>query len=564
LKLKQRPAAQAGAIHNAPFLITEVSFYVRKEARSVGFGFGAHIVTQDGPSFYGSIGVSSSPLKMEAAVAYTGEGYWNEPLGIEGLKISAFEIEFEFPIAPLPVPTLFKIIGSGCIGQEGKEWCADISIFADVEEPVYFFSGRFDGVNLKQIAGAFDPNKYIPTEVNDVLESFEFEELELEFADAPLGALADPPTLQRHDGTEVVVQGGYFQATVTGLEAGIIRADHASFFFERTPDAKVSVQTAISLPKTEVRISALDWLNPGGGFTVTFLRPDSSDLLDAVVDFLEGNGDSTITEHYASKGKGESPSTKLVSDDEIYPVRCVSDSDRSNDGWSKRNGCSIWYESDVWTEGCVTRSWSGAETFCNNQGGRLPTLKEIESKCVRGSGCQYDSKLVWSSTAKSQQAPTIRGDFDSDGPFFYLKAASGEEPVIAFAAAVELYVLDTKVTASVTGFFKEGVLEASFSAKLEEVPIPNWMAAQDAFTGHLEGWIDVDGNVFDNSGHFVKNAVTGLSDKAEETKDWLEYNYNYYSNYYFGRRKLFDSSNMLRFGEIEVTWSGTINADMLV
>merc|ERR1712061_451632 len=57
--------------HNAPFLITQVSFYVRKEQDRLVLA-SVLISTQDGPSFYGSIGVSSSPWKMEAAVAYTG------------------------------------------------------------------------------------------------------------------------------------------------------------------------------------------------------------------------------------------------------------------------------------------------------------------------------------------------------------------------------------------------------------------------------------------------------------------------------------------------------------
>jgi len=369
----------------------------------------------------------------------------NRPLGIDELKISAFEIEFEFLIVPppaLPVPTLFAIRGAGCLGQnEGEGWCAGISIFADVTEPVYFFSGRFDGLNLKQIAGAFDTKRVIPDEVNDILKEFGFEELDLEVADAP-GAIINPPTLQRHDGTEVVIEGGYFQATVKGLQAGIIQADYASFFFERTPEGKVSVETAISLPKTQVSIPQLDWLNPNGGFTVTFGMPESSELLVDVEEFLA----------------------------------------------------------------------------------------------------------------------TTTGEFNSNGPFFYLKAASEESPVIAFGADVEFYVLDAKVKASVTGIFREGELEASFTAKLEEVPIPDWMAARDAFAGHLEGWIDVDGNVFDNSGHFLKNAVTGgttmIGDKAEETAEWLAW--------LAGRRRLFDSSELIRFGEIEVSWTGTIGADMLV
>jgi len=450
----------------APFAIKSVSFYARREVSSrgvssVGFGFGADIETDEGPTFYGSIGLSSSPTgwNMEAAVEYTGEGYWNQPFGIEALKVSAFTIAFEVSISP-PSVRRFEITGAGCLGQaEGDQFCADISIFADVTEPVFFFSGRFDRLNLKQIAEVFDPNGNIPAQANNVLETFGFEELDLEFAAAPG---PEPVTLQRWDGTEVVVEGGYVQATVAGLQAGIIRADYASFFFEMTTDVppKVSVETAISLPRTQVRISQLDWLNSDGGFTVTFLEPESSELSDVVAEFF-GGADATIPR---------------------------------------------------------------------------------------------------------------------DGPFFYLKASSTEAPVIAFGAAVELYILDTKVEASVTGSFDQGDLTASFSARLPEVRIPDWMIPDipDTFDGYLE-WIDSDNNVFDNSGHFVKNALTGgtnmvldgveqTREKTEETIEWIAW--------HLGRRRLVDpsrrrltdpsdSSAWVPYG-IEVSWEGTISADMLV
>lgn len=93
----------------------------------------------------------------------------------------------------------------------------------------------------------------------------------------------------------------------------------------------------------------------------------------------------------------------LASDDDTYAVRCADDDDRTNDGWRTKGTttCGIWYESDVWDEGCVTKTYSEAVAFCAAQDGRLPTLAEIESGCVQGSGCQYDSALIWSSTAST-------------------------------------------------------------------------------------------------------------------------------------------------------------------
>ena len=54
------------------------------------------------------------------------------------------------------------------------------------------------------------------------------------------------------------------------------------------------------------------------------------------------------------------------------------------------------------------KSFSDAEAFCIAQGGRLPTIIEIESQCVRGTGCGYDSSLIWSSTTASDRPVGIQ------------------------------------------------------------------------------------------------------------------------------------------------------------
>jgi len=135
-------------------------------------------------------------------------------------------------------------------------------------------------------------------------------------------------------------------------------------------------------------------------------EPNNNNPLSSWNDFDWYNREAvceTAAEHYASWGSANSATTILASNNNIYGVRCVSDSDRSGDGWSKRMGCSVWTESDIWADGCVTKSWSEANAFCNQQSGRLPTLFEIEQNCLQGTGCQYDSQLIWSSTTQDRR-----------------------------------------------------------------------------------------------------------------------------------------------------------------
>jgi len=82
-------------------------------------------------------------------------------------------------------------------------------------------------------------------------------------------------------------------------------------------------------------------------------------------------------------------------------VRCVSDIEIT--GWAERSTCgeTIWTESDAWLvgeEGCQLMTWWDANLFCQQQGGRLPTVEELIGGCIAGSGCGYDAELIWSST----------------------------------------------------------------------------------------------------------------------------------------------------------------------
>jgi len=92
-----------------------------------------------------------------------------------------------------------------------------------------------------------------------------------------------------------------------------------------------------------------------------------------------------------------------TADSELYAVRCVSET-YNGKRWMRRVHCfpeKLWWASDAWKEGCQRAlSWTDANAFCQRYNGRLPTLDEItEKKCrLKGSGCKFNTKLVWTST----------------------------------------------------------------------------------------------------------------------------------------------------------------------
>ena len=106
--------------------------------------------------------------------------------------------------------------------------------------------------------------------------------------------------------------------------------------------------------------------------------------------------------------------TSLVDANSLVAVRCVSDDDRSADGWKTNDVCDNYWESSPWNipqadctnydsanqncKDCQTLNWRDASAFCASQGGRLPTLDELLADCVKGSGCSFDFIQVWSST----------------------------------------------------------------------------------------------------------------------------------------------------------------------
>jgi polyhydroxybutyrate depolymerase len=84
--------------------------------------------------------------------------------------------------------------------------------------------------------------------------------------------------------------------------------------------------------------------------------------------------------------------TRCEGDEEVYAVRCCSDV--SIAGWRLTEG--VWHESNAWNT-CERLSFSAARDFCSAQGGRLCTDDEVGRNLVRGTGCGFDSYLIWTS-----------------------------------------------------------------------------------------------------------------------------------------------------------------------
>ena len=91
---------------------------------------------------------------------------------------------------------------------------------------------------------------------------------------------------------------------------------------------------------------------------------------------------------------------------EKHEVRCCSDS--RIDGWKKKDGCSVWSESDDDEMGgkCHhNKNFAQASTICEDAGARLCTRAELQGNCARGSGCGHDRDLIWSGTESEAAVP---------------------------------------------------------------------------------------------------------------------------------------------------------------
>ena len=76
-------------------------------------------------------------------------------------------------------------------------------------------------------------------------------------------------------------------------------------------------------------------------------------------------------------------------------VRCCADVKPSPAWGSKRPGCSVWGESDAGWPCTRDKTFAEAEAICQDAGARLCTAAELRSGCTQGTGCGFDSELVW-------------------------------------------------------------------------------------------------------------------------------------------------------------------------
>eukprot|EP00986_Skeletonema_menzelii_P010484 scaffold5099_cov135-Skeletonema_menzelii.AAC.6 len=98
-----------------------------------------------------------------------------------------------------------------------------------------------------------------------------------------------------------------------------------------------------------------------------------------------------------SCGAGDS---QKVHKDEEHEVRCCKEQEFNGGGWSGK--CRNFDErikgrSKIGGK-CHYLSFWDAFRKCNDADGRLCTKEEVENSCVKGTGCSYDWKQVWTCT----------------------------------------------------------------------------------------------------------------------------------------------------------------------
>eukprot|EP00984_Skeletonema_dohrnii_P021621 scaffold10854_cov155-Skeletonema_dohrnii-CCMP3373.AAC.1 len=88
--------------------------------------------------------------------------------------------------------------------------------------------------------------------------------------------------------------------------------------------------------------------------------------------------------------------------DTVHEIRCCLTTTGTGPSYWKQK--CLWYKPDLWARSkfagtCKVGTFAEAVDFCKNVPGdntRLCTPEELKNSCAKGTGCGYDSEMIWS------------------------------------------------------------------------------------------------------------------------------------------------------------------------
>jgi len=93
--------------------------------------------------------------------------------------------------------------------------------------------------------------------------------------------------------------------------------------------------------------------------------------------------------------------------EEDHEVRCCSDTEKV--GWKKKANCDVWAGSKLPV--CYhAATFLEAQAICESQEARLCTAEELYKKCTKGTGCNHDRDMIWSSYSIDENSDPIIAD----------------------------------------------------------------------------------------------------------------------------------------------------------
>merc|ERR1711971_1303479 len=115
--------------------------------------------------------------------------------------------------------------------------------------------------------------------------------------------------------------------------------------------------------------------------------------------------EASFTSYWLIRGStdGNNPVAEDTAlENEKHEVRCCADSRlpgfKANSICTLQLGREVWGESKFGDECYHSKTHAGAMDICESVGARLCTKEEIQADCTRGTGCNHNHDLVWTST----------------------------------------------------------------------------------------------------------------------------------------------------------------------